>query len=367
EDISGIPVGNYTVLITDANGCTANESAIVSQPTSITTSVASTDVSCNGGSDGTIDLTISGGTLPYTYSWSTGATTEDITGLIAGPYSVLITDNNGCTINENAVISEPTLISPSTSVQNISCFGFSDGAIDLTVSGGTPPYTFSWSNGATTEDIILLSAGTYTVAVTDNNGCTVNETTTLTQPGLLIAFIIPTNVSCNGAGDGVANLIVFSGVQPYTFTWSTGATTQNITGLSPGTYTVQISDANGCNQNPSVNITEPTALTASFTTIDESCPGASDGSIDLTVTGGTPPYTFAWSNGAITEDLSNLAAATFNLVLTDNNGCVINSTTNISVGTSPPNSSFIIVAANVDLCLLDPVQFFNNSTPLLIT
>ncbi|MEL6837618.1 MAG: SprB repeat-containing protein, partial [Bacteroidota bacterium] len=198
-------------------------------------------------------------------------------------------------------------------------------AIDLSVTGGTPAYTYAWSTGATTQDISGLSAGTYTVTVTDGNNCTTVESFTITEPPVLVASLDGSeDADCNGAATGSIDLMVVGGTGPYTYLWSTGATTQDLTGLNAGTYSVVVTDANGCTDTESFTIGEPTTLEiniAGTVTEDADCNGATTGSIDLAVSGGTAPYTYAWSNNATTQDISDLAAGTYTVTVTDANGC----------------------------------------------
>ena len=173
EDISGLAAGNYTVTITDAAGATASASATVIAPPALNASTNVTNASSPGASDGAVNLTVTGGTAPYSFAWSNAATTEDISGLSAGTYNVTITDANGCSTTASATVTENTSpINASTAVTNATCAGAADGAVNLTVTGGTAPYSFAWSNGATTEDISGLSAGNYSVTITDAAGAT---------------------------------------------------------------------------------------------------------------------------------------------------------------------------------------------------
>ncbi|MCF8415721.1 MAG: gliding motility-associated C-terminal domain-containing protein [Crocinitomicaceae bacterium] len=350
EDISSLPAGTYSVTITDVNGCQTTNSVTLTQPLVMTESISAftypsgTNISCLGLSDGSIDLTIGGGVTPYTYSWNTGATSEDLTNVPAGVYSVTVTDLNGCQIVSTITLTQPTALTQAVTAftypsgSNISCFGLSDGSIDLTIGGGNPGYTYVWSNGGLTQDITGLPAGTYSVLVTDINGCTIPSTITLIQPTALsegtVALTYPSgnNISCFGFSDGSVNLSVTGGSAGYTYLWSTGAITQDISDLSAGTYTVITTDLNGCTINSSITLNEPTALTQTISAFtypsgtNISCFGFNDGSIDLSVNNGSPGYTYNWSNGATTQDLSNLLAGTYSVVITDLNGCVLPST-----------------------------------------
>ena len=187
----------------------------------------------------------------------------------------------------------------------------------------------AWSNGATTEDLTGLGAGTYELTVTDANGCevSIDGGVEITEPNILeIAIDATADASCNGATDGSIDITVSGGTAPYSYAWSNGATTEDLAGLGAGTYELTITDANGCEAkiDGGVEITEPNILEIAIdATADASCNGAADGSIDVTISGGTAPYTYAWSNGAATEDLSGLGAGTYELTVTDANGCEV--------------------------------------------
>ncbi|WP_367118043.1 beta strand repeat-containing protein, partial [uncultured Chryseobacterium sp.] len=325
EDRTGLAAGTYTVIITDANGCTASVNEVVTQPASaVSGTTVVTNVACNGASNGAINLTPAGGTAPYTFNWGGGVTTEDRTGLAAGTYTVIITDANGCTATVNAAVTQPaSAVSGTTVVTNVACNGASNGAINLTPAGGTAPYTFNWGGGVTTEDRTGLAAGTYTVIITDANGCTATINAVVTQPASAVSgTTVVTNVACNGASNGAINLTPAGGTAPYTFNWGGGVTTEDRTGLAAGTYTVIITDANGCTATVNAVVTQPASAVSGTTVVTNvACNGASNGAINLTPAGGTAPYTFNWGGGVTTEDRTGLAAGTYTVIITDANGC----------------------------------------------
>ena len=324
--------GSYDIVVTDDQGSSTCDNVMLTEPTAIMLTATATDASCNGFSDGTVDLTVSGGTPPYSYSWSTGATTQVLNGVGAGTYSVVVTDANGCTANASATVGEPPVLIAVATATDASCNGFSDGTVDLTVSGGTPPYSYSWSTGATTQDLNGVGAGTYSVVVTDANGCTASASATVGEPPVLIAGASATDASCNGFSDGTATVVGSGGTPPYDYQWDSNAgnqATQTATGLSAGTYSVVVTDANGCTATTSATVGEPPVLTAVATATDASCNGFSDGTVDLTVSGGTPPYSYSWSTGATTQDLSGVSAGTYSVVVTDANGCTANASATV--------------------------------------
>jgi gliding motility-associated-like protein len=352
EDRTGLAAGTYTVIITDANGCTGTVSATVTQPaTPVSGTRVVTNVACNGGTNGTINLTPTGGTAPYTFNWGGGITTEDRTGLAAGTYTVIITDANGCTGTVNATITQPaTPVSATTVVTNIACNGGSNGTINLTPSGGSSPYTFNWGGGITTEDRTGLAAGTYTVIITDANGCTGTVNATVTQPATAVSGTrVVTNVACNGGTNGTINLTPTGGTAPYTFNWGGGITTEDRTGLAAGTYTVIITDVNGCSGTVNATVTQPaTPVSATTVVTNIACNGGSNGSINLTPSGGASPYTFNWGGGITTEDRTGLAAGTYTVIITDANGCTGTVNATITQPATPVSGTRVVtnVACN---------------------
>jgi hypothetical protein len=259
--------GSYSVTITDDNGCTGTVSGIlVNNPNSpsvsatVTSNYNGADISCNGGTDGEALAAASGGTAPYTYLWSDGQTTTSATNLAAGTYNVTVTDDASCNSVSSVTITEPTAITSTDVVTDVSCNGDSDGAIELSVTGGTGTYTFLWSNTATTEDLTGLTAGVYTATVTDVNGCNLSVgPVTVSEPSALVLTETTTDATTVGGSDGAIDLTVSGGTSTYTYLWSNGATTEDISGLTAGTYTCTITDANGCSEAVSATVLDGVA------------------------------------------------------------------------------------------------------------
>lgn len=342
QNLNGLSAGFYSVVVADINLCSASTSTIVNQPTQITTSTVVSNATCFGVSNGTVDLTVNGGTGAYSYNWSNAASTQDITSVTAGTYHVTVTDGNSCTVSTSVVVSQSMQIVLAETHTNVSCNGGNNGSIDVTISGGTFPYTYNWSNGAVAQDVTNLTAGSYSVAVSDNNSCSANITVAITQPPVLTFSETHTNVTCYGANNGTINTTPGGGVSPYTFNWAGGNTLQNRTGLAPGSYSVTMSDANFCTSSLLVNITGPSPLTLSTTKTDVTCSGTSTGSIDLTVAGATPSYIYHWSNNAITQDLASVNAGTYNVTVTDANSCTATTSATITQP-APITMSFSLV------------------------
>ena len=327
--ISGLSAGTYTVTVTDAIAGQALASVAITQPSaSLSSTVTGTNVTCNALCDGSIDVTPSGGTSPYFYLWSPVAqTTKDITGICADIYTCNITDNNGCQAITNYAITQPTVLSVSYTSTNLSCNGVPIGMVMSTPSGGTPGYTYSWSNGATTQATTSISAGSYSVTVNDASGCTASTIIIITEPPALTISIYKTDASCGGASDGWASISGAGGTPGYSYKWDTNVTTQSITGLTTGTYTGSVSDANGCIIGTPIIIgTDSGGINSS---INVSCNGLSDGS--ATASGcGTAPFSYIWNNGDTTASISGLAAGTYIVSITDSIGTTVVSSITIT-------------------------------------
>jgi uncharacterized repeat protein (TIGR01451 family) len=298
-------------------------------------------VGCFDGSDGSINLEVNGGTPGYTYLWSNGATTQNLNNIPIGTYSVTVTDANGCEATEIIVITEPALLTASAIPTAVTCFGFSDGSIALTVNGGTTGYSYVWttndgsipSGQETEQNPSGLTAGSYSVTVTDAEGCTAVASVVVTQPTQISVSASVLNLLCYGASTGTITLTVSGGTGPYTYDWADlgnpGEYTdpQNRSSLAAGTYTVTVRDNNGClSALQEYTITAPTEIQLSYVASNISCNEGNDGSINLSVSGGVAPYTFAWTktgNGfsAATEDITGLSAGTYDVTVKDVNNC----------------------------------------------
>lgn len=325
QDLRNIPAGKYLLTATDANGCKQTVSTTLTQPEKIAYSVKTVkNVYCFGEKDGAIDISVAGGVGPYLYNWNNGATSQDLENVAAGKYHVQITDVNHCVKTLEADITQPELLTVKLdTIINILCYGEQKGAVNVSVKGGVAPYTYSWSNGATTEDISELPAGEYILNVTDAKGCSQVLRAEVKQPARLLARVSEVkNIICHGNLTGAVSIQVTGGVQPYIFKWNNGKTSQNLVDIGAGSYTVEITDQNGCSQTLSAVVSQPTKLVASLTHVnDVTCFEGTTGAVNITVVGGTTPYRYAWSNGAATQDLQNITAGTYSLKITDAKGC----------------------------------------------
>lgn len=328
---SNITGGNYTVTVTDANGCTNSFTVNVPTTGGPTTSVQSFgDVTCFGGNDGTGTISASGNG-PFTYSWAPiGGSAATATNLTAQVYTVTVTDINGCSSTQTVSISEPTAITPTITAFTDATCGNNDGSATASASGGTGAFTYSWApsggNAATANNI---GAGIYTVTVTDANNCTTTTTVSISNIGApVVTTQALTNVSCFSLSDGSATVSA-TGSGPFTYNWApTGGNAASATNLAQGVYTVTVTDNGGCTAIHTLTITQPTQITGTITPQDATC-GNSNGTASITPTGGTGPYTYAWSNSQTTQQITGLAAGSYSVIVTDANGCTTTATATI--------------------------------------
>jgi hypothetical protein len=321
---TGLAAGSYTCLVTDNNGCTFTQGFNITEPAILVASTSKIDATCVTGGQAAVNP--SGGTLPYTYSWSNGATTQIVTGLAAGNYSALITDGNGCTITKNFTINTTNTLVAVKSQVNVLCNGSATGSATVVPSGAPGPFTYVWApTGGNTDTASNLTAGNYTVTITSSNGCSTVIPFAITQPAPLAVTPSQTNIACNSGTNGSATVNVTGGTGVYTYSWApSGGTAATASGLSAGTYTVTITDTNLCQITQSFTLTEPTALAASTAVTNVSCNGGTNGSASINVTGGTGAYTYSWSpTGGSAATASGLAAGTYTVTATDANSCTI--------------------------------------------
>lgn len=345
QNIQNLENGVYSLVLIDAAGCEVLQDIEITSPAPLLVDVSATDVPCSSEASGEASASASGGIPPYDFAW-TGpsgfvASGTDITGLIAGVYSVEVSDANGCVVIESVSISEPVEILASFAETPVTCEGDNDGAIDLTATGGTPPYAFVWSgpNGfsSTDQNISGLAAGSYAVVITDANGCELSSSYLLTNPEPLLATGVVTDESCSSGGDGTVSIVVTGGSSPYSFAWigpsGFSSDSQDISGLPAGTYQLTLSDALGCSAIFSFIVNPPIVLTANFTTVDNVCFGDANGAINSVPTSGNPPYTWLWigPGGFISNSQNNtgLISGEYNLQLTDADGCQAFFTVNV--------------------------------------
>lgn len=358
SNIDSLCAGTYFVEVMDSNGCPGLHQADISVLVTITTDISEEDISCHNASDGVINLDVTGGGAPLSFSWNNGAyTSQNLSNLSEGTYTVVVTDANGCSATDSAVIENPGPLTAFASAyiypnaHHVSCHDGENGRASVTVNGGTPPFTYLWSDGQQAPIAIGLPLGAYTVTVTDAENCSVTADVTLSlnPPPLLTTLVADTftggwNVSCFGASDGFIDLTVTNGTPPFVYEWLPVHVVfvEDLDSASAQTYIVYVTDTvNGCSTTDTITLTEPPALVTAFQPVDVSCKGGNDGAVALTVNGGTPGYDFSWNNGAFTsQNITGLTAGVYSVSVTDTNGCVITD----SVAVAEPS---IIPSGNV--------------------
>jgi len=330
---TGLEAGDYTVEVTDANGCTATTNVTILAPQLPQAVIAATqNASACIGNDGSASVAVSGGQAPYTYLWSNGQTLPTATGLNAGSYTVVATDAAGCTATATATITSPPVFeSEITNLQNAICNGVNDGTATVSVSGGAAPYSYNWDNGQTTPTATGLNPGPHAVVVTDANGCTTGQTITITAAvAILTTVSLQAQNNCFGDADAAVLVTPSNGTAPYTYLWSTGAATPGISDLPAGTYFVSITDINGCMAVAGAIITEPELLTLTANGANGLCGNTDNGSATALANGGTPPYSYLWSDGQTTATAINLAPGTYMATVSDAHDCTATASVNIT-------------------------------------
>ncbi|MBQ6276083.1 MAG: gliding motility-associated C-terminal domain-containing protein, partial [Bacteroidales bacterium] len=338
-DNTHIPVNtNFGYTVTDLNGCTYDGAVAVGQPQQLSLDLSVTPVSCFGLEDARVGVShIGGGTLPYNYLWSNGNTMNSLVGVGAGTYSLLVTDANGCTISSTAVVTQPEALNVSVVSSNVEC-GISNGSLSANVYGGSQPYVYYWSNGGTSALLDNVSAGAYSLTVTDANGCSATSSSQINVAGMLSASIVEQSpISCFGMTDATLVAVVEQAQPPVMYQWNNGQNGSTLFGLGTGMYIVTVTDGWGCQGVANYMLYSPTAMIMSSQVTDAKCSNTSEGAISLTVGGGRPPYSYLWTTGSTEPNLEDLRVGSYGVLVTDMSGCtmqenfVISAPTTISV------------------------------------
>jgi len=325
QTATGLAAVTYTATVTDANGCIATDTVTIMQPDSIDIWMKPTNIGCNGDSNGSVIASVSGGTGPYTYSWSpVSGTDSTITGLKIGTYTVAVKDANNCPSTGSVTLTQPSssLIVILIKKIPVTCNGGKNGSATVGVQGGTGPYSWHWSPyGGVDSTADSLAAGSYVATLTDFHGCTTSLSVIITQPSTVLSdTVLGKNDICDGDSNGIAYAVVSGGTLPYTYTWGGGLTTDTIKALPAGVYTVTILDSNQCTTTGSITITQPPALNVTFINTQTAC-NSKNGSVTA-VTPGSGIYTFFWSpNGEKSAKDSDLASGVYTVTITDSAGC----------------------------------------------
>jgi gliding motility-associated-like protein len=355
--------GNYTITVSDANGCTVTSTQSISAPNApIFSTATATNVDCNGGTSGSISSTATGGQGAITYNLqptNQSNATGTFTNLSANSYTITATDQAGCSVQTIVVVTEPTQVQwTTTSSTNITCNGGNDGSITTTASGGTGQITYTLqptNQSNTSGSFTTLAANTYTITATDMNGCTITTTLTITAPtAIQWTSASATNVTCNNASNGTITTTASGGTGQITYTVQP-TNQNNINGsfsvLGPNTYTITATDINGCSITTTLVITQPTPLTiTSIAATQPTCVPGNDGSLTITASGGTTTYQYSNNGSALQNNNSftNLGSGTYTITVSDANGCTVTSTQSISAPNAPIITNLVATDASCD-------------------
>ncbi|MCB0429230.1 MAG: T9SS type A sorting domain-containing protein [Flavobacteriales bacterium] len=337
---TGLGSGAYTLVVTDANGCTRSFTDSVPCTPPVDLTYSHTNAKCNGSNDGTASVNVTGGYPPYTYIWTDGQTTATATGLKAGSYRVTVSDSKYGGYLQTVNVNEPAAIVVEDMIRNeVSSCDANDGSLQIAISGGKPGYTYLWNTvpAQTTSKATGLTTGTYTVVVTDASGCSIEVSETLSCASPFAVTYEQTDVKCNGGSDGNATVNANGGAAPYSYQWSNGESTQSVSGLSAGNYVVTVTDAVGANVIENIYISEPDALLIdSVSHKDASDCNISDGELEVHMSGGVPAYSYEWNTNPTQYGsvATGLLPGMYTAIVTDANGCVTEVTD--SVGCPPP-------------------------------
>jgi hypothetical protein len=331
--MSGLQEGTYQLIVydiysdNDPANCRDTIVFTITEPQEPAWSFTATDASCFGADNGVLEISFSGGTSPYQYLWSNSETTTIISDLAPGTYGVTVTDANNCTYSDSTMVGQAAQLQISAVPTAVLCFGDATGSVNLTVSGGTQPFQYTWSHDASLNSVIAtgLVADAYAVTVTDANSCQAVAMAVITQPAApLNSVLTQTPVLCFGDASGSISQTVSGGTAPYTYVWNTGALTRDISGLAAETYQVTVTDANLCTFTSEVAVSQPAeALSAAANVMGVSCLGGSDGSASLTAFGGTAPYNYLWDDNSTDSIRLGMSAQSYSATITDANDCSI--------------------------------------------
>ena len=361
--LTNVISGNYAVTVTDRFGCSYSATFTLEAEGSLVLDETITDAAC-GESNGSISLGLER-PEDFTFLWNDGATEAERTSLAFGAYEVTITENlTGCLFTNQYQISEATALEVSGVVTNASCYGGTDGSIDVEIPGLTEGVTFFWSSGQTTQNVSNLGAGNYKVTITDENGCRLIRSFDIIEPDSLVLKLTKTDASCTG-DPGSASLKVSGGSGAYTYLWSDGSENKTNEALAVGNHSVLVTDSGGCSKSLEFEISEASGFEISAGIQHNTCFGSEQGAISLSILGGVAPFTYYWEGGEIVKERSDLANGTYGVVVTDQLGCSVAGEFTIeSVDDIPPtvmaNDFFISLDSNGEALILP--DYLNNGS-----
>lgn len=357
---SFLEVGEYSITVTDDNGCTYSESFEMVQPNPIQIDIVGTqDATCIGIDDGQAEIFVTGGTPGYLYDWNNNSSDPNPTNFAPGEFWVQVTDANSCTgISDTITIVSPAKLDFEKEVTMPFCPGINNGEIIIdtnTITGGSQPFSFQWLGNNTGSTLENLSSGTYTVTITDGAGCLFIDTTLLEAGQPIDIQVDMIDPACFETNTGSINISAFGGIPPYSIDWNFDSDDFSVVMLNEGNYWATITDNVGCFLiSDSLILEDPSALLLGMESLEDNvCSGGQEGSIDIAPVGGTAPYNYAWSNGSVNQDISNLGSGNYTITLTDNNSCPFIKTFNI---TDPPPIQLETSIINIPKCDLDPID-----------
>jgi uncharacterized protein (DUF2141 family) len=330
---NGLKAGTYIVQVKDANGCISSVSKTIAEPNAFLITTNVTNVTCHDDATGSVSISASGGAGFFAYSLNGGFTYQSsstFNNLQAGNYTVTIKDAANCSSSKKFFITEPLQIHAIFGVLDVTCHGASNGQIHVYGSGGKGPYVYSINGGQyLSEGHFQNLAGNtnYSINIKDANGCVLNVLKFVSEPALLNLTSTKNDVSCAGGNNGLISLAITGGVAPYEYDWSNDAVSSSINNLTAGNYQVVVKDHNGCIGSMNFTISQPSSpLVVNAVLLPASGDQSLDGSIDITVTGGTSPYQYDWSIGATTADIDGLNPGGYTITITDAKGCALATT-----------------------------------------
>ena len=362
---TGLRAGSYTLRVSDANGCALSELSglVVTQPSAaLSFTIQKTDVACYRANNGAIRVTPAGGTAPYTIRWNNLSTSFTLQNLSPGTYTATITDAKGCTVGISSTVAEAPVYDLQEVVKNISCFGKKDGSIQLNIIGGKAPIKIQWAHGPQEPTLNNLEKGIYSVVITDAGGCKIERQFVINEPQALdLSSTVTDALDCDDPNTGSISVTPFGGTPPYTYTWSNGARTQNLAGIAPGSYSLELVDAMGCRILRQFTVIRPLPLTATVVrTSERICsPRGIKSNFKVSVTGGVAPYTVSWNrgtqtNGGLTMDTQELGV--FIVTVTDSRGCIQTKRMEV-IETDPLIPEFDYKSASFDFSYENLVNF----------
>lgn len=371
-DMNGLPVnpdslysGSYQIRITDSTLCEVIDTIILNNTSALINLISIENPLCNGFITGSIDVLTNGGTMPYSYLWNNGDTTQSIQNLGAGYYILSVNDYNNCIVSDSILISEPQAVSIVLNAIDVSCFGNNDGSIDVTINGGISPYSFLWNNGDTSQSIHNVEEGNYVLNVLDSNNCLLIDSIYIYEPADLFAFFNLNYVSCFGLSDGNIDGTTIGGTPPYTYIWNSGDTTEDLNNISSDMYILSLLDSNNCFFTDTIVVFEPDQLSASLS--------ISSGTLISSANGGTVPYTYeiygpaglfatSSNNMGVSFSINPVLTGIYTLIVIDANGCIDSSIINFL----PSSVLDIDLINNIDLYPNPSEDVFNLSFNSLI-